>query len=304
MPARILVTGAAGFVAGSVIAQAPEACEVHAQSRGPALLERPGLVWHTLDLCDADALERVFDEAKPDAVIHPAAIAAIDYCETHRDEAQRVNADATRTLARLCRDAGAKFVYCSTDTVFDGEKGLYTEQDPPGPLNFYAETKVRGERAALDEAGACVVARLSLVMGLPVLGAGNSFLSSMMDKFKAGETVGVPADEIRTPLDVITAGRALLELAGNDFTGLIHLAGNDRINRFEMVRRIAEHLGYPAGLVTPSDPSGIPGRAPRPLDASMDNALARRVLETPMRGVIDGLELVLEMNRSQGNDPS
>ena len=80
---------------------------------------------------------------------------------------------------------------------------------------------------------------------------------------------------------------------GVQLTGLIHIAGNDRLNRFAMVQQIADRLGYDLGLVVPTDPSGLPGRAPRPLDVSLDNSKARAVLDTPMRGLLDGLELVL-----------
>jgi dTDP-4-dehydrorhamnose reductase len=92
---------------------------------------------------------------------------------------------------------------------------------------------------------------------------------------------------------VITLGRALLELAGNDWTGVIHLSGNDRMTRFEMMRRIAKNLGYDAGLVVAHDPESIPGRAPRPRDVSLSNIKARSVLKTPMAGLERGLELVL-----------
>jgi len=262
-------------------------------SRGDAVSGGAEAVWHTVDPCDAAHLRSVFREVAPAAVIHAAAFADIDYCEAHKDEAEQVNVAATRELARLCADTGAKMVFVSTDTVFDGEQGNYREDDPPGPLNWYAETKVRAERYVASEAGRAAVVRTALVMGLPVLGLGNSFLARMVESFDAGREVGVPANEVRTPVDVITLARALLELAGDDFTGLIHIAGNDRLNRFAMVQQIADRLGYDRGLVVAKDPSVLPGRAPRPLDVSLDNGKAGTVLQTPMRGLQDGLELAL-----------
>ena len=231
MKRRLLVTGCGGFVAGSVVWQAGD-WDLHALSRGDPLLERDGLEWHCLDPCDRALLRNVFDTVQPDAVIHAAAIADIDYCQAHQNKAEQVNVGVTQELARLCQAAGAKMVFLSTDTVFDGEKGYYVETDPPGPLNFYAETKVRGEQIVPQVAPNAAVVRVSLVMGLPVLGSGNSFLSRMCAAFEEGREVGVPDNEVRTPVDVITLGRALLELAGNDFYGLVHLAGNDRLNRF------------------------------------------------------------------------
>ena len=293
MSKRLLVTGGSGFVAGSVIAHAGPDWEIHAIDRLEPPAFRKGVSWHRIDLRDADDLRRSFRRIRPDAVIHTAALADIDYCEEHQDEAEAVNVGVTRELARLCRELGAKLVFLSTDTVFDGERGHYSEEDSPGPLNFYAQTKVRAENVVAAEAGPAVVARMALVMGLPVLGSGNSFLSRMIPALKAGHEVGIPDIEIRSPIDVITLGHALLELAGNDFTGRIHLAGNDRLSRFAMLRRIVERLGYSPALVVVRNPANIPGRAPRPRDVSLNNARARATLRTPMRNLDEGIDLIL-----------
>lgn len=294
MSKKIIVTGASGFVAGSIIDQAPTDWEVHAVSRSAAPVERPGLVWHSIDPLDGPRLEEAFGEVRPDAVLHTAAMADIDTCEANPALAQRVNGGLTRDIAELCAKAGARLVYLSTDTVFDGLRGGYTEEDPPGPINVYARTKVEGEEAVtsrLPDTG--LVVRTALVMGLPIIGSGNSFLSRMMRYWEEGKPVGVPPSEIRSPIDAITLGQALLEVADSDLSGYLHLAGSEVVDRCEMARRIAERLGYGADLVVPSDPTNIPGRAPRPRDVSLDNTKARNTLKTRMHGLIGGLDLVL-----------
>jgi dTDP-4-dehydrorhamnose reductase len=188
-------------------------------------------------------------------------------------------------------------VYLSTDSVFDGERGNYSEEDRPSPVNYYAETKVRGEEAVRAMDSDWVIARLSLVVGLPTIGAGNSFLPKMLAVLESGKEVGVPGNEIRTPVDVITLGRALLELAGREETGIFHLAGNDAISRFEMAKRIAEKWGCPSSLVVRKDSGSIPGRATRPRDASLDNSKSRRLLETPMLGLDEALDLIRRESR-------
>ncbi len=289
----IMVTGCGGFVAGAIVHQAGAAWELHALTRKAPLLEKANVIWHSVDLLDTDALRRRFHEIRPEAVIHAAALADIDFCQANRDVAERTNAGVARELAGLCRASGAKLVYMSTDNVYDGRKGLYTESDPTSPVNFYGETKVVGERAVAVLEKNWVVARVSLVMGLPMLGAGNSFLARWLPALEQGEELGVPDDEVRSPLDVITAARALLELAGNGYDGYIQLAGNDVLNRCELARRLAVHLGYPAERVVAKSPVSIPGRAPRPRDASLCNHHARAVLSTPFHGVESGLDLVL-----------
>ena len=111
---------------------------------------------------------------------------------------------------------------------------------------------------------------------------------------RAGGHLSVPADEARTPVDVITAGRALLELAGDNHTGIFHLAGNDSINRFAMAQRIAGALGLSQGLVVAANTVKVSGRAPRPRDVSLDNTRARTLLSTPMVGLDEALSMILQ----------
>lgn len=289
---KLFITGFGGFVGGSVIAQATKDWDIYAVDRIDIPENRDAVSYYSLDLLDFEKLTQLFEDINPDAVIHTAALADIDFCQNNREQAEAINVSVTRKLSELCAGNGAKLVFCSTDTVFDGQKGFYVEEDEPHPVNFYAETKVRAENIvnALDNS---VVARLSLVMGLPVMGRGNSFLARTIEKLGAGESVKFPQNEIRTPIDVITLGRALAELAGNDFTGTIHLAGNDHLTRYDMARRIAERLGFSRELIIATDSNAMPGRAPRPNDASLDNTKAKQILQTPMRSLMDGLDLTL-----------
>jgi dTDP-4-dehydrorhamnose reductase len=246
------------------------------------------------DLREAGKLRHLFENWRPTALIHAAAVANIDYCQTHEQEAEEINVDATRNLAGLCGQHGTRMVFCSTDSIFDGKRGMYVESDAPHPLNHYAQTKVRAEQIVLAELENAVVARLSLVMGIPLIGRGNSFMANMLASFGEGMPVTMPENETRTPIDVITLGRALLELAANDYPGVLHVAGNTRINRYEMGIQIAKRLGFTPDLIKPTNSNAISGRAPRPNDASLDNAKARQVLKTSMLSLDDGLDLVLE----------
>lgn len=300
-PRRLMVTGAHGFVAGSVLAQAGPEWEVHAVSRGEPSASRPGLLWHRLDSLVAAAWAELLDRVQPAAIIHTAAIADIDYCEAHPELATAVNAGLPRTLAELCRPRGIRLVHCSTDTVFDGEHAPYREADPPGPVNHYARTKVDAEQAVLGLESLGVVARLAVVVGLPVFGAGNSFVARMLANLRADRDVTVPPNEVRTPVDVITLGRALLELAADDrHHGIFHLAGNEGFNRVELTRRIAVFFGFNPDRVVPIAPATLAGRAPRPRDASMDNRGTRERLRTPMVDLDTGLSLIRDMAHRRG----
>ena len=299
MGRRLIVTGASGFVAGSIIWQAGPEWEVHALSSKPAPIHRPHLHWHTLDVLDADELRRVFEHIRPSVVIHTAAIADINFCEANTDTADQVNIVLTRGLVELCREGGARMIFASTDTVFDGEKGSYIETDATGPVNYYGHTKVMAEEFVQERLSDWVIARPAIVLGLPFFSEGNSVLVRLLASLKAGEQVRALTKEVRTPVDVVTLGEALLELAGNSYQGILHLSGNDRMDRPTFSRLIAQRMGFPTELIVPVDSRGLAGRAPRPRDVSLDNSKARATLKTQMRGLIDGLERVLERHPTE-----
>lgn len=289
---KLIVTGGSGFVAGSILRQISHDIETYALSRQ----DKPNplsehIQWIKITTDDKDTWANIILEIQPNVIIHTSAMADIDECEKQPDLAWEVNVGLTCALLKSAERLSCRFIYCSTDTVFDGEKGMYTENDVPLPLNYYAKTKVQAENEVLRARTTSVIARLSLVMGFPVLGVGNSFLARMQKKIEEGKSVPMPEDEFRTPIDVITVGRALIELAQNTFEGVIHLAGNERSSRYNMAKIIAREMNWDETLIQPHIITDSL-RAPRPKDASLSNALAKSVLNTPFYSIVDGMRLV------------
>ena len=257
------------------------------------------VAWHAYQLLNGHELIDLFQCVRPDALIHTAAIADIDIAEANRPLARAVNVEVTRDLVNLCHETGCKLVFCSTDTIFDGERAPYKEGDPPRPVNYYGETKVDAEQVVRRLGSPWVIARLAIVMGLPIIGSGNSFLARMLPALKDGQKINVPPREVRTPVDVITAGRALLELAGGTHEGIFHLAGNSRVGRLELGRKIAARFGFSEDLITEaSGAHATSRRATRPRDVSLDNTKARAYLQTPMRSIDEALSLIQEAAQS------
>jgi dTDP-4-dehydrorhamnose reductase len=290
---KLLVTGFNGFVAGSILAQVPDDWEVHGIGRAEIPVNPGKINYHHVNLLDKDQLRNALHTIRPDAVIHTAAIANIDFCEYNQEAAEAINVVATKDLSAICKEINAKLIFCSTDAVFDGHKKNYTEEDITSAINYYASTKIRAEKIVLDSDKTNVVARLALVIGLPVMGKGNSFLAEMIEKLKKGESVKFPENEIRTPIDVLTLGAALIELAAREFSGIIHLAGNTRINRYDMGRLIARMTGFPEEKIIAINSGDLTGRAPRSNDVSLNNARAGNILKTPMLTLEEGLALTL-----------
>jgi len=275
---RLLVTGGTGLVGGNLCHMAStnmDVCSTFLTSH-PTL---KGIRWHRVDITQPRAVQRLFRAFRPDVVVHTAAMADIDLCETNREKAWAVNVTGTENVASQAEAAGVRLIHISTSNVFDGSRGRYSEEDEPAPINFYGRTKLESERIALSIPNA-LVARISLVLGYPRT-SGRSALRKIDENLRAGRSVFLPEEEIRTPIDVWTLCSSLLALAQVDVEGIIHLAGSESVSRLKLGRIIAEVLGHDPSLVMP--PETIPsGRAPRPRDVSLLVEKATRILGVEM----------------------
>ena len=236
-----------------------------------------------LDLTEPDSIRRAFDEAHPKAVIHAGGMADPDACEREPEKAKRVNLDAVATLAALCAGSGARLVHFSTDLIFDGERGWYSENDAPAPSGVYACGKLDSEEAALSRAPGAVVLRVSSCYGRP-LGGRPSFVDVMREKLARGEPVPGFVDQWRTS----TAADQLPEvvqkiLASPDLEGAFHWGGADRATRFETAVAFCRVMGYDESLIRPARASEKTFLSPRPRDTSLDSSrLAAEIGVAPL----------------------
>ena len=223
---------------------------------------------------------------KPALIIHAAAIGDVDRCETEPQLCYLVNVVATREIASEAYRVGARVVYISTDYVFPGDRGLYREDDPPRPVNYYGLTKLLGEEAVLAVGGAVV--RTAWIYGL---GPGRlNFGRAVVERLSRGEEVRAVADQWGSPTLNTLLAEAVAKLAEREHSGVLHAAG-PRMSRYEFALAIAEAFGLPRELVKPISMSEVGYRAPRPRDSSL---VSRRAVE--MLGVpIDNIDYALSI---------
>jgi dTDP-4-dehydrorhamnose reductase len=290
MKKRIFITGGTGFLGGHLLSLSTAEWEVFAAFRS-RVFKIPGVTWIEVDLTDKKNLEAAFKTIRPDAVIHAAAMSHIDWCEENRDEAHAVNAESSAFLAALCRESGSRMVFVSSDMVFDGEKGMYAETDPVHPVNYYGETKCTAEAEVGRNCPDSVCARSALIYGEPVYG-GTSFAHQMVLNLRSGKEVTLFTDQYRSPVSAENLARALLELAGTSFTGILHLGGSERIGRYAFGLLLAELNGLPKSLVKPVRMEEFPPAAPRPKDVSLNVSKAEGLLKTKPQNCREGLQSV------------
>lgn len=278
----LVVFGGGGFLGAQVLRRAAAA----GWERTVSLSRVTGL-----DLASAEprAVEAALRAAGADAVILCSAMAKIDECEREPALAEATNARGPSTVARACAALGLRLVHVSTDLAFgtvSAPSGGFREDHEPAPISTYGRTKVAGERAVLAACPAALVARVPLLYG-DSLGRGMGASDGLLAALSRSESPTLFTDEWRTPLDVVDAADALLELAHSAACGLLHVAGPERISRAEFGRRALAAAGASAELRTASRES-VPLANLRPADVSLDTALARRILRTRLRAPFAG----------------
>lgn len=221
-----------------------------------------------VDLCDRDSVAAAFAAARPEAVIHAAALARVDESMRNPNRARQINVDSAAQLAELCAAANARLVYISTDLVFDGTQAPYREADAVQPLSVYGRTKADGELTVLKYSRAAV-ARISLLYGAAINGRPGHF-DRLATALKSGEPTVLFTDEWRTPLPLATAADALIALARSDVRGTLHLGGPERMSRYEMGQRLAARLGVSADRLVAGSRDDLPDAESRPRDVSLD----------------------------------
>jgi dTDP-4-dehydrorhamnose reductase len=230
-----------------------------------------------LDLTDAPAVRRTFESLRPSLVIHCAAVSKTTQSQADPGLARRVNVDATACLAELACDI--PFVFFSSDLVFDGTKGRYVETDPVSPINVYGETKAAAERLVLANPKHTVV-RTSLNAGRSPTG-NRSFVEEMRAALEAGQTLTLFTDEYRCPIPAAATARAVWELMRLNRPGLYHLAGAERLSRWEIGQLLAARWPARRAQLRPGFLKDFQG-GPRVPDASLNCAKIQALLSFPL----------------------
>jgi len=270
-----MIFGAGGRLGAALAREYAARCDVRALGRKEA------------DLTNPEAVADLVREEKPDVVINCAAMTNVDECETERDKARVVNAEAPGAMARACEQIGAKMIHISTDYVFSGEKTEpYAEDDKADPVSWYGETKLAGEESVLAAGAGHAVVRVSWVFGPDR----DSFVDKALQTALRGESVKAVADKWSSPAYTLDIADALRSLVRPDSPGGIYHACNAGICTWRdwaaQAVLVAEDAGLiPEGIkVEPLRLSDIQAMvARRPVHSAMTCQRIEKLIGKPMR---------------------
>ena len=272
----IVVTGAAGQL-GSAFARL--------LGSGATYLTRD-----TLDLQDASTVTNTIGALRPDVLINCAAYTAVDAAESNREIAQSINADAVGCMARATAAIGGYFVTISTDYVFDGSReGPYLESHPTNPINVYGETKLAGERAALELNPRSLVVRTSWLLS----GTHPNFVATML-RLTRERRVDVVDDQVGRLTLVDDLARGIMRAIDADATGLLHLTNEGAVTWYELARKAVAMAGIDPDRVSPCATSDYPTPARRPRNSVLASERLSALGLDPLPSHQQGLQRVVE----------
>lgn len=271
-----LVIGASGQVGRHLMKLLPGAV-------GTGFTKTQGLM--RLDLGDADSVAANIAELRPDVIFVPGGVTAVDWCETHRDEAARICVDGSRAIQSMARRIRAFVIHFSTDYLFAGGDGPYREDAVPRPLSAYGEIKLAAERAVIETGGAFAIVRTSMVYSHDP--GGKNFAQFVRDGLAAGKEVKAFTDQSGSPTYAPALARAVVEIADRRLEGLWNVAGPDVLTRHEFASQLARAFGLPTATLKAVTSDELPLPAKRPgLSAGLDVSKALRELKSPMAGLV------------------
>ena len=248
------------------------------------------------DLTKREEVRAVIREFKPDWIVHLAAHTDLDYCELHPKQSAMIHVEMTRMIAEVAGEVNAGMLFVCTDSVFDGARGNYTEDDPPNPLNCYAQSKQQGERVVQDTCEKYLILRVNF-FGWNCQNK-KSLAEWILSELEADRSILGFTDIIFNPLLANTVAELIFEFIEKDLTGLYHLGCREHISKYEFASLIAECFHLNAALITPASIDKMPFKAKRPKNTSLSTKKIERRENVKLPGIKDSIARFKELRDS------
>ena len=290
---KVLVTGSAGLVGRQVVKDLSNSHQVFS-CYNESKPEYGDSV--KMDLKNHEMISSVLTEKKPEIVIHLGAMTGVDLCEKERTSASEINTKATEIIAKECSKLNSFLVYVSTDYVFDGNLGMYKEDDVTNPLGFYGESKLEGEKVVQNFSTNWCIVRTSTPFGLHP--TKKSFPMWVIENLQKQKQIDILIDQFTSPTYIPNLSRMLIEISERRITGIIHAAGASKISRYQMASMISDKLNLDGTLLKQISINKMKWVARRPKDSSLDVSRASSILNEKPQKIDQSLNLFIDEMKS------
>ena len=291
---KFLVTGSAGLVGQQVVKDLSKSNQVFS-CYNESKPEYGNSV--KMDLKNYEMVSSILTEIKPDVVIHLGAMTGVDLCEKEKTSASEINTKATEIIAKECSKLNSFLVYVSTDYVFDGNFGMYKEDDVANPLGFYGKSKLEGEKMVQNFSPHWCIARTSTPFGLHP--TKKSFPMWVIENLQKQKQIDVLIDQFTSPTYIPNLSRMLIEISERRITGIIHAAGASKISRYQMASMVSDKLNLDGTLLKQISMNKMKWVAQRPKDSSLDVSRASSILNEKPQKIDQSLNLFIDEMKSK-----
>ncbi|MBN1679590.1 MAG: SDR family oxidoreductase [Anaerolineae bacterium] len=245
-----------------------------------------------LDLCDPASIRDVLADVKPRTIVIPASLTNVDYVEAHPDEGYATNVAGLKSMINAANAIQAKLVYFSSDYIFDGRAGPYTEDDPANPINEYGRQKLAAEHLIALCAPQALIIRTTVVYGWE--SQGKNFVNRLIRTLGDQQPMRVPVDQVGSPTHAPDLARAVLDLVDQGASGVYNVVGRELASRYDFAVEAARAFDLDADLIQPVETHEFGQIAARPLQAGMLVSKVETALNRQMPGYAAGLRAMLE----------
>lgn len=294
---KLLLTGANGLLGQHLVTLLLAATDwqVIAVGKGPCRLpQQPSnrFRYQALDMTDGVAATAFYVTERPDIVIHAAAHTQVDFCELNPVACWDANVTATRFLVEAAKAFQPFFIFVSTDFVFDGTAGPYTESDVPNPVSYYGSSKWAGEKEVQQSGLAASIVRTCLVYGTTHDGSRSNIVSWVKNNLSASKPISVVNDQWRTPTWVNDLAMGILLIAQQRATGIFHISGKEMLTPYDMAMATAEFYQLDQSLITAVNANTFTQPAQRPPKTGFVIAKAQTALGYQPHSFAQGLAMM------------
>ncbi|WP_187263121.1 SDR family oxidoreductase [Pontibacter beigongshangensis] len=295
---KILITGSNGLL-GQKLAELllPRTdVELLATSRGENKLAAPlpDLPFAAMDVSEQEQVEQVVSSFRPTHIIHTAAMTNVDQCETDQEGALKLNYHAVQHLVAACEKYNVHLIHLSTDFIFDGEDGPYTEEADANPISFYGETKRLAEEAVKQAKCKWAILRTVLVYGVVHDYGRTNIVLWVRDSLRAGKQIKVVDDQFRTPTLAEDLAMGCWLAAQHDAEGIFNISGKELLTPYAMALQVADYFNLDKGLIEKADATTFSQTAKRPPRTGFDISKAETVLGYKPHSFMEGIRMVAE----------
>ena len=265
---KILVTGSNGLLGQKLVHLILDQSNhiLLATSKGENRLKsRSDFDYRSLDITDKNRVDSIVSEFKPDVLINSAAMTNVDACESFQEDCIALNVDGVKNLVAACENHNTHLIHLSTDFVFDGKAGPYSENDQPNPLSFYGQSKYDSELIVSNSSlSKWSIARTIIIYGIVENMSKSNIVLWAKSALESGSELKIVDDQFRSPTFAEDLAKGCLLIAEKEKNGIYHLSGKESMSILELVYRVADFYGLDKSTISPVKSESLNQAAKRP----------------------------------------